>query len=149
MGCSTKLTRPPLAPHEKQQKTCSKKEKDVLFEPSWIGHGIRSRSVDIPADARIIELVHLHVDESALTGESIPVSKIDEIVKNDKVIVGEQRNMLFMSTIVTQGRAKAIVTGTGMSTEIGKIAELIQKAEMLYGFQKLKQISEGSQSLTL
>jgi len=82
----------------------------------------------IPADARIIESASLRVDESTLTGESTSVSKkIDKLL--EKVTqLAELGNMVFMNTIVTAGRATAVVTATGMQTQIGTIAELIQKA---------------------
>ncbi len=81
----------------------------------------------IPADARIIETLTLRVDESSLTGESTPVSKNDKPVK--AVPLAERKNMLYLGTVVTYGRAKAVVVNTGMTTEIGKIAQLIQTAE--------------------
>lgn len=80
----------------------------------------------IPADARILEVSNLKVDESSLTGESVPVEKIaDEIMK--EVALGDKKNALFSSTFVTYGRAKAIVTETGMNTEIGKIAKMLDE----------------------
>ncbi|MEM5797718.1 MAG: calcium-translocating P-type ATPase, SERCA-type [Candidatus Aenigmatarchaeota archaeon] len=81
----------------------------------------------IPADARIIEAFNLKVDESSLTGESIPVTKFDKILKDAPL--PERRNMLYMGTVATYGRARAVVVNTGMSTEIGKIATLIQTTE--------------------
>ncbi len=80
-----------------------------------------------PADARLIESVHLHADESALTGESIPVAKNTAEIKGRDVIPGERKNMVFAGTTITQGRAKAVVTETGMGTEMGEIAELVQE----------------------
>lgn len=82
----------------------------------------------IPADVRIIESVNLKVEEAALTGESVPVEKETPLVEKD-VPLGERHNMGFMSTVATYGRGKAIVVGTGMNTEIGKIAEMIQSFE--------------------
>jgi len=82
----------------------------------------------ITADARIIEEANLETDESALTGESMPAEKNDCALKG-KVHLAEMKNMLFMQTIVTRGRAKAVVVGTGMNTELGKIAEQIAEAE--------------------
>ena len=82
----------------------------------------------IPADVRIIESVNLKVEEAALTGESVPVEK--EIASIEKEVpLGERHNMGFMSTVATYGRGKAIVVKTGMQTEIGKIAEMIQTFE--------------------
>ena len=82
----------------------------------------------IPADLRIIESYNLKVDESALTGEPVPVEKISNQILDDEVPLGDQQNLAFMSTVVTYGRGKAIVIGTGMNTEIGKIAGMIEDA---------------------
>ena len=79
----------------------------------------------VPADARLIEVINLEMDESALTGESTPVSKELVVLKKEKVVVSELRNMIFMNTSVSRGRATAVIIGTGMSTEIGKIAKSI------------------------
>lgn len=79
----------------------------------------------IPADARIIECSNLQVDESALTGESVPVNKINDVILDDNLPIGDQKNLLFSSTFVTNGRAKAVVIKTGMDTEIGKIAVML------------------------
>ncbi len=79
----------------------------------------------IPADARLIEVISLETHESALTGESTSVVKeINEIKENKSV--AEQYNMIFSGTVITKGRGKAIVVRTGMKTEIGKIAEMMQ-----------------------
>lgn len=82
----------------------------------------------VPADARIIEANMFETQEAALTGESLPVKKETILVKSNSP-VAEQINMVFSGTIVTNGRAKAIVTETGMKTELGKIANLIQETE--------------------
>ena len=83
----------------------------------------------VPADLRIIEAVNLKSQESALTGESVPVEKtIDKIEKED-VGVGDRTNMLFSSSLITYGRGKGIVVETGMTTEVGKIAEIINSSE--------------------
>jgi Ca2+-transporting ATPase len=76
----------------------------------------------IPADGRIVELHSLQCDEAPLTGESLPVSKEVSPVREDAP-VGDRKNMVFTGTTVTYGRAKAVVCGTGMRTEFGKIAE--------------------------
>jgi Ca2+-transporting ATPase len=76
----------------------------------------------IPADARIVELHSLQCDEAPLTGESLPVTKEVSPVRED-ASVGDRKNMVFTGTTVTYGRAKAVVCGTGMRTEFGKIAE--------------------------
>ncbi len=80
----------------------------------------------IPADARIIESFALKVDESALTGESVAVEKDEKEIKN-VVALGDMKNTLFSSTYVTYGRAVAVVTKTGMNTEIGKIATMLNE----------------------
>lgn len=78
----------------------------------------------VPADARIIESVMLKVDEAVLTGESVQRGKSEVAMPSGSVGIGDQSNMLFMGTTITNGRCKAIVTATGMSTEFGKIAGL-------------------------
>jgi len=82
----------------------------------------------IPADSRLIEIVELQTQEAALTGESLPVKK-DLKILPVKTPLAEKFNMIFSGTIVTSGKGKAIVTGTGMNSEIGKIAKLIEEAE--------------------
>lgn len=79
----------------------------------------------IAADARIVECANLRINESALTGESMPVDKTSAAVTPDASI-HERKNMVFMGTTVSNGRALAVVTATGMKTEIGHIAEAIQ-----------------------
>jgi len=81
-----------------------------------------------PADARIIESVELKTDEAVLTGESTPVNKDVASIKAETPIA-DRKDMLFMATHTIYGRGKAVVTSTGMSTEFGKIAELVQTAE--------------------
>ncbi|HML20157.1 MAG TPA: cation-translocating P-type ATPase [Aggregatilinea sp.] len=83
----------------------------------------------VPADVRLIETMNLKVDEASMTGESVPVDKrADSRVAVDAVL-GDRRNMAYMSTTATYGRGKAIVVSTGMQTEIGKIADMIQSTE--------------------
>lgn len=84
----------------------------------------------IPADARILECSNLQVDESALTGESVPVTKHNETIQGDEIALGDRKNMLFSSTFVTNGRGVAVVTATGMNTEIGKIAGMLMTNEV-------------------
>ncbi len=98
----------------------------------------------IPADGRLIEAVSLVIDESALTGESVPVTKSTETIEKEDVSLGDMHNCMFSSTYVTYGRGKAIVTGTGMNTEIGKIASsLMESTKELTPLQvKLDQIGK-------
>ena len=82
----------------------------------------------VPADLRIVESDSLKIDESALTGESMPVEKSEGTLKIDTA-VGDRVNMLFGSTVVVDGRGKGIVVATAEDTEFGKIAELVEKAD--------------------
>jgi Ca2+-transporting ATPase len=82
----------------------------------------------IPADARLIEVVDMKTDEAILTGESTAVDKKD-IVLGPKTAVADRKNSLFMATHLTYGRGKAIITATGMKTEFGKVAEMVQSVE--------------------
>ncbi len=83
----------------------------------------------IPADLRIVEAVNMKVQESALTGESVAVDKFDEAISEDEIGIGDRKNMLFSSSLITYGRGKGIVVETGMTTEVGKIAEMINETE--------------------
>ena len=87
----------------------------------------------VPADARLIEAASMKVEEAALTGESVPVDKQSEAIELEDgkkdVPLGDRRNMVYMGSTVVYGRGKAVVTGTGMSTEMGKIADAISQAE--------------------
>jgi P-type Ca2+ transporter type 2C len=83
----------------------------------------------VPADARIITSHNLSTSESALTGESLPVVKIEEVFAL-KTAVADRKNIIFSNTIVTNGRAEAVVVETGMTTQIGNIAKLLQKTEI-------------------
>jgi len=82
----------------------------------------------VAADARVIESVELKTDEAVLTGESTPIGKGTESVKPEASL-GERRDMLYMGTHTIYGRGKAVVTSTGMATEFGRIAEIVQTAE--------------------
>lgn len=82
----------------------------------------------IPADIRLIESVNLQIEESALTGESVPSQKDANVVlTDDKTPIGDKSNMLFMSTLATYGRGEGIVVYTGMETEMGKIAKILDE----------------------
>ena len=83
----------------------------------------------MPADLRIIEGVNLKSQESSLTGESVPVDKNSEVIADEKVGIGDRTNMLFSSSLITYGRGKGIVVETGMNTEVGKIATIINDTE--------------------
>ncbi len=97
----------------------------------------------VPADARLIEVSNLKVNEATLTGESMPVEKSTEPV-GENVPVAERKNLVYMGTIITYGRARAVAVNTGMSTEIGRIASAIQevkseKTPLQKGIGKLSQ----------
>jgi Ca2+-transporting ATPase len=83
----------------------------------------------VPADLRLIESVNLKIEEASLTGESVPSEKDASVVLDGDAPVGDRRNSAFMSTLVTYGRGKGLVTATGMHTQIGLIAEMIQSFE--------------------
>ncbi len=83
----------------------------------------------IPADARMLEAVNLQVEEAALTGESVPVEKHAQPIPANDLPVGDRKNMVYAGTAATYGRGKALVVATGMQTEFGKIAQLLQTVE--------------------
>ena len=83
----------------------------------------------IPADLRLIEAINLKSQESALTGESVPVEKISDKINDEKIGIGDRINMVFSSSLITYGRGKGIVVETGMNTEVGKIADIINSSE--------------------
>jgi Ca2+-transporting ATPase len=82
----------------------------------------------IPADSRLIEVANLKTDEAPLTGESMPVSKETRPIDGDAGL-GDRHNMLFSGTVATYGRGRAVVVATGMDTEVGRIAGLLESAE--------------------
>jgi Ca2+-transporting ATPase len=90
----------------------------------------------VPADLRLAETHTLRVDESALTGESVPVDKSSAVIEGGELSLGDLFNMAFKGTLVTNGRAKGVVVSTGMRTEIGKIASMLQDAESVTPLQK-------------
>ena len=83
----------------------------------------------VSADLRIIESVNLKAQEASLTGESVPVEKVSEVINENEVSIGDRKNMLFSSSLITYGRGKAIVVKTGMNTEVGKIAGMMNETE--------------------
>lgn len=87
----------------------------------------------VPADARILESASLKVEEAALTGESVPVTKFIDLINlkdgEKDVPLGDRKNMVYMGSTVVYGRGTAVVTATGMDTEMGKIADALQNAE--------------------
>lgn len=83
----------------------------------------------IPADLRIIEAVNLKSQEASLTGESMPVEKNNKKIEDEEIGIGDRVNMLFSSSLVTYGRGKGIVVETGMTTEVGKIAGMLDSTE--------------------
>lgn len=83
----------------------------------------------VPADARIIETVSLEAEESILTGESVPVGKRPDKIEKTCSSLGDINNILFMGTVITRGRGQAVVIGTGMETEVGQIAAMLQNVD--------------------
>lgn len=85
----------------------------------------------VPADARVIECASMKIEEAALTGESVPVTKTNAVLSADDgkdVPLGDRKNMVYMGSTVVYGRGSAVVTGTGMNTEMGKIAHALTQA---------------------
>ncbi|MBD8068357.1 calcium-translocating P-type ATPase, SERCA-type [Bacillus sp. PS06] len=122
-------------------KELSAPQVNVLRNGQWgkipskelvVGDLIKFSSGDrIGADLRVIESKSLEIEESALTGESLPVAKKVQPIANDDIALGDQENMAFMGTMVTRGSGVGIVVGTGMDTAMGQIADLLQSAETM------------------
>ncbi|MHA1962216.1 MAG: cation-translocating P-type ATPase [Candidatus Thorarchaeota archaeon] len=85
--------------------------------------------VKVPADGRIFQAVGLSSDEAVLTGESVTARKTNEPLELDGPVVGDMRNMIFQGSVITAGKGSAVITATGMRTEFGKIAQLVQESE--------------------
>ena len=106
---------------------------DIRTEELVVGDVIVLEAGDsVPADCRIIESASMKIEEAALTGESVPVNKIDGALNSDgsgDVPLGDRKNMCYMGSNVVYGRGKAVVVATGMDTEMGKIADALTKAE--------------------
>ena len=83
----------------------------------------------VPADLRLVESVNLKIDEASLTGESVPVEKVAHVTLAEEIPLGDRVNSAFMGSTVTYGRGRGIVVATGMQTQIGLIAEMIQSYE--------------------
>lgn len=89
---------------------------------------VLSAGARVPADGRIVASVRLQIEEAALTGESLPVTKSSEQLQNQDAALGDQVNMAFLGTTITEGRGRILVTATGAQSEVGKIGLLIDEA---------------------
>ncbi len=106
-----------------------REEKEFLIEAKTVVPGdiiVLTAGDKVPADARLINVNNLEISEASLTGESMPIEKINESLAEGTVLV-ERKNMVYQGTVVLKGRAKAIVIATGLNTEIGKIAEKLKE----------------------
>ncbi len=105
------------------------KEKEILSDDLVPGDVVLlSSGAKVPADLRLFRAIELRIDESLLTGESVPDVKTTTTLKEDNLIPGDQKNMAFMGTIVVSGRAKGVVVETGQETLLGQIAEEVREA---------------------
>jgi Ca2+-transporting ATPase len=102
-------------------------EKEIPARDLVVGDIIILSTGDrVPADARLLESMNLKIEESPLTGESVPVEKKSSYLCKENALVGDRRNMVFAGTSVTYGRGRAVVVAIGMYTEFGHIAGLLQ-----------------------
>ncbi|MCR8526126.1 cation-transporting P-type ATPase, partial [Escherichia coli] len=83
----------------------------------------------VPADGRVVESVNLMAEEAPLTGESLPVAKVAAAMEDEDLPVADRTDMVFAGTAISYGRGRAVVVATGMRTEFGKIAQLLQGVE--------------------
>ncbi len=124
--------------------------KQVVVESTQLVTGdviVLEAGDSVPADARIIECASIKAEEAALTGESVPVNKTEEVLETEDgkdIPLGDRKNMVYMGSTIAYGRGKAVITGTGMNTEMGKIAgALIQTKDGETPLQKkLAQLSK-------
>ncbi|HZO30073.1 MAG TPA: HAD-IC family P-type ATPase, partial [Chloroflexota bacterium] len=106
------------------------REVDVPAREVVPGDVVRLAAGDrIPADGRLIEAINLQADEAALTGESLPVEKQTKLLSGENLPVGDRKNMVYSGTAATYGRGRAVVVATGMKTQFGEIAQLLQTVE--------------------
>jgi len=106
--------------------------KEIIIPDSEVVPGdiiILQEGEKVPADARVLSSHNLNINESMFTGESVPVHKIEEIIKKNNLLIQEQKNMVFKGTYVLSGNGKAIVVETGLNTVIGKIAKKINTVD--------------------
>jgi Ca2+-transporting ATPase len=83
----------------------------------------------VPADIRLVEINNLQCDESALTGESVPTAKTTDVLSGENIIIGDRLNMVFKGTAITRGDGFGVVTATGMTTELGHFADMVETAD--------------------
>ena len=121
------------------------KQQTIRSEDLVVGDVVILEAGDaVPADARLLECASMKVEEAALTGESVPVDKQVAALKGEEIPLGDRKNMVYMGSTVVYGRGCAVITGTGMSTEMGKIAGALAdaKEEQTPLQKKLTQLSK-------